>query len=87
MEVRYRAASGIYKWHLVRAVVSGDGSKVFVTATDIDEQKRAEEEVRESEAQLRTLAEAIPQIVWTSDAQGEVRFINQRYFEYTCLSV
>ncbi len=86
MEMRYRSASGEYKWHLVRAVASPDGKKVFVTATDIDEQKCAEEEVRESEAQLRTLAEAIPQIVWTCDAQGEILFMNQRFLEYTGLS-
>jgi PAS domain S-box-containing protein len=85
MEVRYRAANGAYKWHLVRSVVQG--TKVFVSATDIDEQKCADEEVRESEARLRTLAEAIPQIVWSADARGNIVFINQRYFEYTGLSV
>lgn len=88
MEVRYRAADGTYRWHLVRSV-AGDaqGSKVFTTATDIDDKKNAEEEVRESEARLRTLAEAIPQIVWCLDEHGTLVFVNQRYFEFTGLSL
>lgn len=86
MQVRYRSAGGEYNWHLVRAAESPDGKKVFVTATDIDDQKSMEDEVRRSEAQLRTLAEAIPQIVWSCDAQGKITFMNQRYLEYTGLS-
>ena len=86
MQMRYRSAGGEYNWHLVRAAESPDGKKVFVTATDIDEQKCIEEEVRKSEAQLRTLAEAIPQIVWSCDPQGKITFMNQRYLEYTGLS-
>ncbi len=86
MEVRYKSASGEYKWHLVRAAASADGKRVFITATDIDEQKAVEEEVRNSEAQLKTLAEAIPQMVWTCDDQGKILFFNQRYLEYTGLS-
>jgi hypothetical protein len=87
-EMRFRDREGNYRWHLVRVVSVGDEEgKVFATATDIDEQKRAAEEIRESEARLRTLAEAIPQIVWSADAFGDLTFINQRYFEYTGLSV
>lgn len=86
-ELRYRAADGNYKWHLVRAVSMVGNDKIFVTMTDIDEQKRASEAIRESEIHLRTLAEAIPQIVWTADVTGTVTFVNQRYFEYTGLTV
>lgn len=37
----------------------------------------------ESEQRFRMLAEAIPQIVWTADAEGGVDYVNQRWFEYT----
>lgn len=88
MELRYRTASGSYRWHLVRAVrTGGDNSKVFATATDIHEQKQAAEEVKESEAHFKTLAEVIPQIVWTATADGDITFFNQRWFEYTRLTV
>lgn len=37
---------------------------------------------RESEAHFRTLAEAIPQIIWTSRPDGTTDYFNQRWFEY-----
>lgn len=44
-----RAADGVYRWHLMRAVPirSGDGTIVqwFGTGTDIDDQKRVESEI------------------------------------------
>jgi PAS domain S-box-containing protein len=87
MEIRIRAANGSYRWHLLRAVkVDGRDIRIFATATDIDEQKHLDDEIRESEAHLKVLAEAIPQIVWTADRDGRLTFINQRYYEYTGLS-
>lgn len=38
---------------------------------------------RDGEIQFKTLAEAIPQIVWTADANGETTYINQRWYEMT----
>jgi PAS domain S-box-containing protein len=37
----------------------------------------------ESEQRFRMLAEAIPQIVWTADAEGQVDYVNQRWFDST----
>ena len=46
-----------------------------------------EQEIRalaqESEERYRSLADAVPQIVWTSDADGKVIFYNERWYEYT----
>ncbi len=36
--------------------------------------------------QLRVLAEAIPQMVWTSDACGMWQYVNNRWYEYTGLN-
>jgi len=36
--------------------------------------------------QLRILAEAIPQMVWTSDAQGMVQYANKRWYESSRLN-
>ncbi|MGE5656115.1 MAG: PAS domain S-box protein [Actinomycetota bacterium] len=36
-----------------------------------------------NESYLRTLAEAIPQIVWSALANGTVDYFNQRWFDYT----
>jgi PAS domain-containing protein len=35
---------------------------------------------------LRVIDDAMPQIVWTSDARGSVDFLNHRWFEYTGLT-
>ncbi|CAN5778547.1 hypothetical protein BH11GEM2_BH11GEM2_30400 [soil metagenome] len=39
------------------------------------------------EAHYRTLAEAIPQIVWTANPDGWLDFYNQRWFDYTGLTL
>ena len=38
---------------------------------------------RESELRYRSLADAVPQIVWTSDAGGKTLGYNDRWYEYT----
>jgi PAS domain S-box-containing protein len=41
---------------------------------------------RESEVRYRSLADAVPQIVWTTGVDGRTRFYNARWFEYTGMS-
>jgi PAS domain S-box-containing protein len=48
--------------------------------------KRAERELQESEERYRSLSEAMPQIVWVTDAEGSHVYYNQRWYEYTGLS-
>jgi PAS domain S-box-containing protein len=90
MEVRYRSRSGDYRWFLARtAPVINERKEVLMwvgTSTDIDEQKNDEYDLKESERQYRTLADAIPQIVWTATPNGEIDFFNHRWFEYTGLT-
>jgi PAS domain S-box-containing protein len=45
--------------------------------------KRAEDALRDSEAQFRTLANAIPQLCWMANADGWIFWYNQRWYEYT----
>jgi PAS domain S-box-containing protein len=40
---------------------------------------------RESEVRYRSLADAVPQIVWTTDADGKTLFYNERWYDYTGL--
>ena len=39
--------------------------------------------LRESEAQFRNLANAIPQLCWMADADGWIFWYNERWYEYT----
>src|SRR5205807_7844035 len=41
------------------------------------------EELRESEAQFRTLANSIPQLAWMAHPDGSVFWYNQRWYDYT----
>ena len=51
---------------------------------ELREQQLAE--VRRAEGQrYRELAEAMPQIVWVSDAEGKTTYYNRRWFDYTGL--
>jgi PAS domain S-box-containing protein len=41
------------------------------------------EELRESEAQFRSLANSIPQLAWMADSTGDFFWYNQRWYDYT----
>ena len=53
---------------------------------DITEAKRAEEKIRLSERELRTLVEAIPAYVGTALPDGSVEFMSQSWLDYTGFS-
>jgi PAS domain S-box-containing protein len=52
---------------------------------EIAERKRVESALRQSEANFRSLADAMPQIVWASAADGTPQYLNRRWYEYTGL--
>lgn len=52
----------------------------------IEEQRRSEQALRNSEARWRFLANALPQFIWTTRADGTTEFINQYWFDYTGLA-
>jgi len=53
---------------------------------EIAERQRILEVLRQSEERYRYLAEAIPQLVWTTNANGESDYFNQQWSEYTGLT-
>ena len=49
---------------------------------DITEQKRIEQALLQSERRFRTLANTVPDIVWTADPDGTITFTNDRWFVF-----
>ncbi|MEG4200652.1 PAS domain S-box protein [Microcoleus sp. Pol12A5] len=90
-ECRVRRFDGNYRWHLARLVpVKDRGGKVVQWAgigIDIDDRKRAEESLAESDRRFRFLAESLPHLIWNVDSAGEIRFTNQqKWLEYLGMS-
>ncbi|UOQ72727.1 PAS domain-containing protein [Hymenobacter cellulosilyticus] len=87
-EVRLReAGSGEYRWFLARAVPARDAQGQVLhwvgSATDINHQKRTEQDLQRSISQFSTLLESLPQMAWTSRPEGGVTYYNQRWFDFT----
>jgi PAS domain S-box-containing protein len=81
MKHRYVWRCGRVSWISMHAYPVGDGLAVFYG--DITEQVESEERLRESEGRLRLMADAVPQIVWITDAEGKVEFFNRQWFAFT----
>ncbi len=54
---------------------------------DITERKRAEAVLQRSEQEFRSLAESMPQIVWTTRPDGWNTYFNQQWVSYTGLTL
>ncbi len=84
-----RRFDGAYGSFLTRIVpVRNEEGRIlrwFGTNTDISEQHRTEEALRQSEARYSVLAEALPAIVFTASADGRIDYINRRWCEFSAL--
>ena len=52
-------------------------------AQDITTRREADDHLRQSEEELRALANTIPQLAWMADPDGAIVWFNQRWYEYT----
>ncbi len=65
---------------------SGDLREFVGTVIDVTDRLRAEERIRLSERELRTIVEMIPVFVGTALPDGSVDFVSQSWLDYTGLS-
>jgi PAS domain S-box-containing protein len=83
---RLRRADGEYRWHHAMGEPLRDPRGTIIQwyglTIDIDEQKRAEETLRKSERELRTLIDVMPAIVGISLPDGTVDFLSQSWLDY-----
>ncbi len=71
---------------LVYQPVRGPDGKIFGIFTqgmDVTARVVAEQALRQSEAQFRMFAEAMPNHVWTSTPQGDLDWFNRRVYDYS----
>jgi PAS domain S-box-containing protein len=85
-EQRLRRFDGEYRWFETRggAVRDDTGSIVrwYVLLTDIEDRKRAEDALRESEHKLRQIIDTIPAHVVRYQPDGAADFMNQTFSEF-----
>ncbi len=86
---RVRRADGEYRWTNARALPlrHQDGSirEWIGTNTDVTEQRRAEQAVRDSERRLRLLLDSMQQKIFTTTADGSVDYFNPAWAQFTDL--
>ena len=97
VESRHRRADGVYRWHNVRGFPlrdhEGEILRWFHLLIDIDDRKRAEETLRQSEARLadaerdlRLTIDTIPVFVVAYQPDGSRSFVNRTWQDYIGLA-
>ena len=73
----------LFARHTLSASLLGDLEPVAASIAQHIARRAAADAVRRSAERFRTLTEAVPQVVWKADADGEVTYFNRRWLEYT----
>ena len=91
IEARFRRADGVYRWFQMRAVPARDAegkiSDWYALHTDIEDRKRAEEMLRQSEAELRTITDTVRQPIVVLAPDGVTLYANQVALDNTGLTL
>jgi PAS domain S-box-containing protein len=84
--LRLRCADGEFRWHdvLFEPLRDQRGRVIqwYGLSVNVDEAKKAEEALRESERELRSVIDGIPGLVAMLAANGEVEAVNRQILDY-----
>jgi PAS domain S-box-containing protein len=87
MEYRLQRDDGAWRWLLERGTPNfGPGGQFegyIGTCIDITEHRETVEQLRESRARFKTLAESLPQMVWTCLRDGYCDYLSRQWLDYT----
>src|SRR5690606_12743112 len=69
------------RWVITSGRLARDGNGVPVRASgtlmDVTERRRVETSLRESEKRFRSMADSVPALIWMTDADGQIVFLNK----------
>ena len=86
-EYRLQRHDGVFRWVLEvgspRRTADGEFLGHVGNVTDIHERKLMEEGLRESEQGFRELADTAPVMIWTTDPEGNLSFVNEGWLRFT----
>jgi PAS domain S-box-containing protein len=70
-------------WSYPAIAREGQVEAAVVTFFDTTDRRRAEDALRASEARFRQMADAMPQMVWVTRADGHHEYYNRRWYDFT----
>jgi PAS domain S-box-containing protein len=94
-EARIRRFDGQYRRFLFQVAPlcdkSGSVIKWYVSGTDIEDRRRAQEDLRQKDIevanQLRLVIDTTPGLGWTAGPDGSADFLNRQWLEYSGLAI
>jgi PAS domain S-box-containing protein len=88
-EYRIKRRNGEIRWIVARAqtMFVGEGADRRAVRTvgaelDVTDRRLAEARLRDSEARFRTMADGSPVIIWATDRNNAIEFVNQAFREF-----
>ncbi|MEO8063652.1 MAG: PAS domain S-box protein [Pseudomonadota bacterium] len=87
MEYRLQREDGAWRWLLERGTPNlgptGEFEGYIGTCIDITEHRETVEQLRENRARFKTLAESLPQMIWTCMRDGYCDYLSRQWLDYT----
>jgi PAS domain S-box-containing protein len=86
-ERRCRRHDGAFRWlqmrgHPVRNE-QGEIIRWYSLLIDVEDIKRAQEQLSQSEQRLKRIINSMPMLVWSADASGMMDFLNDKWLSYS----
>ena len=89
LPVELRDASGAVRTRNVDFIyqpivdAQGEVEGIFVQGSDVTDREAALSALREGEARFRTIADLVPQMIWSTRPDGFHDYYNQRWYDFT----